>query len=141
MTASDTDSRTLNFADEATGKHAEKVDIEKASGASSDGAASEQPVETPADVDVVEAEQPSHPEYPSAVKLLVIILGLYLVIFLVALDQTIIGTAIPKITDQFHSIGDIGWYGSAYFLTSTALQPSYGRIYRIFSVGCVPGPI
>lgn len=76
----------------------------------------------------------SEQEYPSALRLVIIILGLYLAVFLVALDQTIIGTAIPKITDHFHSINDIGWYGSAYFLTSTALQPSFGRIYRIFSV-------
>ncbi|KAL4940199.1 hypothetical protein BDV06DRAFT_224310 [Aspergillus oleicola] len=55
-------------------------------------------------------------------------------VFLVALDQTIISVAIPEITNQFKSIEDIAWYGSAYFLTSTALQPSYGRLYKIFSV-------
>jgi MFS family permease len=32
------------------------------------------------------------------------------------------------------SVRDIGWYGSAYLLTSTALQPTYGKIYRLFSV-------
>jgi MFS family permease len=74
------------------------------------------------------------PEYPSFAKVVIVISALYLAVFLVALDQTIIGVAIPKITDQFKSIEDIAWYGSAYFLTSTALQPSYGRIYKIFSV-------
>ena len=73
-------------------------------------------------------------EYPPLSKVIIIIMALYLAVFLVALDQTIIGVAIPKITDQFKSISDIAWYGSAYFLTSTALQPSYGRIYKIFSV-------
>jgi hypothetical protein len=73
-------------------------------------------------------------EYPSVLKAVIIIASLFLTVFLVALDQTIIGTAIPKITDQFHSIGDVGWYGSAYFLTSTALQPTYGRIYKILNV-------
>jgi len=29
-------------------------------------------------------------------------------------DRNIIATAIPKITDEFHSIGDVGWYASAY---------------------------
>ncbi|GES65959.1 MFS toxin efflux pump [Aspergillus terreus] len=74
------------------------------------------------------------PVYPSFAATVVIILGLYLSVFLVALDQTIIGVAIPEITNQFKSIEDIAWYGSAYFLTSTALQPSYGRLYKIFSV-------
>ncbi|KAL2827943.1 major facilitator superfamily domain-containing protein [Aspergillus cavernicola] len=72
-------------------------------------------------------------EYPPFARVVVIILGLYLSVFLVALDQTIISVAIPEITNQFKSIEDIAWYGSAYFLTSTALQPSYGRLYKIFS--------
>ncbi|KAL3713607.1 hypothetical protein TMatcc_002310 [Talaromyces marneffei ATCC 18224] len=48
--------------------------------------------------------------------------------------KTIISTAIPKITDQFQSVTDVGWYGSAYFLTSTGLQPTFGRIYKIFNI-------
>jgi MFS family permease len=31
--------------------------------------------------------------------------------------QTIIGTAIPKITDQFHDLNKVSWYGSAYLMT------------------------
>ncbi|EHA18615.1 hypothetical protein ASPNIDRAFT_121822, partial [Aspergillus niger ATCC 1015] len=50
------------------------------------------------------------------------------------LEQTIIRTAIPIITDQFNSVGDIGWYGSVYFLTGTALQPAYGRMYMLFDM-------
>ncbi|CAI7571850.1 hypothetical protein N7533_004223 [Penicillium manginii] len=83
---------------------------------------------------VKDVQETTEPEYPPFSKVIIVILALYLAIFLVALDQTIIGVAIPKITDQFKSISDIAWYGSAYFLTSTALQPSYGRIYKIFSV-------
>lgn len=92
-------------------------------------------VETPPEKDVKDVQNESKdPEYPPLGRALIVILALYLAVFLVALDQTIIGVAIPKITDQFKSISDIAWYGSAYFLTSTALQPSYGRIYKIFSV-------
>lgn len=89
-------------------------------------------VETPPEKDV--QTKASDAEYPPLSKVIIIILALYLAVFLVALDQTIIGVAIPKITDQFKSISDIAWYGSAYFLTSTALQPSFGRIYKNFSV-------
>ena len=46
-------------------------------------------------------------EYPHGLKLWIILAALCLAIFLVALDQTIISTAIPKITDHFNSIGDI----------------------------------
>lgn len=100
-------------------------------------ASSETNVETslPPEKDVKDVTATDEPEYPPLAKVIVVIIGLYLAVFLVALDQTILGVAIPKITDQFNSITDIAWYGSAYFLTSTALQPSYGRIYKIFSVG------
>src|SRR5947207_13255563 len=45
-------------------------------------------------------EGPPH-EYPGGLKLITIIIGLCLAVFLVALDNTIIATAIPKITDAF----------------------------------------
>lgn len=51
-------------------------------------------------------------EYPKAYELGLITLALCLSVFLMALDNSIIATAIPKITDQFQSIPDIGWYGS-----------------------------
>ena len=65
--------------------------------------------------------------YPSGLKLAVITLALCLSVFLVALDNTIIATAIPRITDHFHSLGDVGWYGSAYLLTTCALQLFFGK--------------
>jgi MFS family permease len=40
----------------------------------------------------------------------------------------------PHITNQFHSLQDVGWYGSAYLLCSTSLQPTYGKIYQNFSL-------
>ena len=46
-------------------------------------------------------------------------------------------TAIPRITTQFHSLNDIGWYGSAYLLTQMALQPTYGRLYTFFDIKTV----
>jgi hypothetical protein len=52
-------------------------------------------------------------EYPTGLKLNLVSLALCLSVFLMALDNTIIATAIPKITDQFHSLDDVGWYGSA----------------------------
>ena len=65
--------------------------------------------------------------YPSGLKLAIITLALCLSIFLVALDNTIIATAIPTITNRFNSLGDVGWYGSAYLLTTCALQLFFGK--------------
>lgn len=35
----------------------------------------------------------------------------YLYDLLIGIDNTIIATAIPKITSVFDSLGDVGWYG------------------------------
>ena len=66
-------------------------------------------------------------------KFWVVILSVYISIFLVALDRLIIATAIPSITNEFHSIQDIGWYGSAYMLTAAIFFPLSGRIYQLYS--------
>ncbi|KAH8668288.1 major facilitator superfamily domain-containing protein [Tricladium varicosporioides] len=73
------------------------------------------------------------PVYPDWRRLTLIMIALYMTMFLVALDRTIIATAIPKITDVFHSINDVGWYAGAYMLTLCAFQLIYGRIYTFYS--------
>ncbi|KAH1516704.1 hypothetical protein KXX29_008835 [Aspergillus fumigatus] len=73
-------------------------------------------------------------DYPSGIRLFVICLSLCLAVFLTALDNTIIATAIPRITDQFNSQGDIGWYGSAYLLTQSSVQLLFGKAYSFMSV-------
>ncbi|KAK4142940.1 major facilitator superfamily-domain-containing protein [Dichotomopilus funicola] len=73
-------------------------------------------------------------EYPRGVTLGLIVLALCLAVFTMALDNSIIATAIPKITDQFHSLPDVGWYASSYLLTTAALQLLFGRFYTFFSI-------
>ena len=51
-------------------------------------------------------------EYPKSTKLALITIALCLSVFCMALDNTIISTAIPRITDEFKAIDDVGWYGS-----------------------------
>ena len=75
----------------------------------------------------------SEPAYPPTSKVLVIMGGLFLVLFLVALDKLIIGVAIPRITDEFNSLGDVGWYGSAYLLTTCAFMLLLGKIYTFLN--------
>ncbi|OTA59572.1 MFS general substrate transporter [Hypoxylon sp. EC38] len=99
----------------------------------------------PYDVDLktTTSETPSRDEtpqdedddgYSSGLKLYLVILSLCLAVLLVALGQTIIAPALGAITGEYGSVKDIGWYGSSYLLTSTALQPLYGKIYRIFDI-------
>jgi len=55
-----------------------------------------------------EEEQGEKEVYPPWKRVAVIMAALYCTMFIVALDRTILGTAIPKITDDFHSINDVG---------------------------------
>jgi hypothetical protein len=82
----------------------------------------------------VREDSVSLPAYPGPIALALLMLGICLAAFLVALDRTIVATAIPQITNDFKTPGDIGWYGSAYLLTSCAFQPTYGRIFVHFDV-------
>lgn len=71
-------------------------------------------------------------DYPRALQLTFIVVALVLSIFLVSLDMTIVATAIPRITDEFHSLNDVGWYGSAFFLTVASFQSTWGKAYKYF---------
>jgi len=51
-----------------------------------------------------------------------------------ALDNTILATAIPRITDDFKALNDVGWYGSSYLLTTCATQLIYGKIFTFYSI-------
>lgn len=72
--------------------------------------------------------------YPTGFKLAMLTFGLCMAQFVVALDNTVIATAVPRITTDFDSLGDVGWYGSSYLLTTTSLQPSFGKVYTYFSI-------
>ncbi|KAK2625827.1 hypothetical protein QTJ16_005139 [Diplocarpon rosae] len=71
-------------------------------------------------------------EYPDGLRMTFIVVALLLSIFLVALDMTIVATAIPKITDEFKGLDLVGWYGSAFFLTLGAFQSTWGKGYKYF---------
>ena len=90
----------------------------------------ETPLEEAEALDKVTEEE----NYPHGAKLAIITASLCLSIFLMAIDNTIIATAIPRITDHFKSINDVGWYGSAYLLTTCAFQLMFGKFYTYFNI-------
>ncbi|PKY00108.1 MFS general substrate transporter [Aspergillus campestris IBT 28561] len=54
--------------------------------------------------------------------------------FVLAIDNTILATAIPQITSDFQSLNDIGWYGSSYLIAQMALLPTCGRLYAFYNI-------
>ncbi|KAJ1720683.1 hypothetical protein LPJ53_004722 [Coemansia erecta] len=65
-------------------------------------------------------------------KMLGIMLALALSMFLAALDNTIVSTMLPKITEKFNALPLMTWIISAYVVSSTALQPMYGKLCHIY---------
>lgn len=71
-------------------------------------------------------------QYPTGIRLILIVFCLTLGSLLVAVDTTIISVAIPRISADFKALNDVGWYGSAYLATLTAFQPTMGNVYKVF---------
>jgi MFS family permease len=76
-------------------------------------------------------------EYPKGIHLFTIVLGLVMAMMLAVMDMTILATAIPHITDQFHSLDDVGWYASVYFVTVASSQSAWGKAYKYFDLKTV----
>src|SRR5476649_319879 len=68
----------------------------------------------------------THPEVKA------IVLGIMLAMFLGALDQTIVATALPTIGRHFGNLDDLSWVVTAYLLTGTASTPLYGKLSDIY---------
>jgi EmrB/QacA subfamily drug resistance transporter len=83
-------------------------------------------------IDIGEAPPlaPKAPLTPSEVR--TILMSLLLTMFLAALDQTIVATALPTIGRQFHDVSSLSWVITAYLLASTAVAPVFGTLADIY---------
>jgi EmrB/QacA subfamily drug resistance transporter len=61
-----------------------------------------------------------------------ILMSLLLTMFLAALDQTIVATALPTIGRQFQDVASLSWVITAYLLASTAVAPVFGTLCDIY---------
>lgn len=75
-----------------------------------------------------------HDAYPEGIALLSILASAAVSFFLVFLDMAIMSTVTPALTDRFNALTDVGWYASAYQLTSAACTPLTGKIYTYFNI-------
>jgi EmrB/QacA subfamily drug resistance transporter len=73
---------------------------------------------------------PKAPLTPGEVR--TILMSLMLTMFLAALDQTIVATALPTIGRQFQDVSNLSWVITAYLLASTAVAPVFGTLSDIY---------
>jgi EmrB/QacA subfamily drug resistance transporter len=72
------------------------------------------------------------PGYLSHRQILVVLVGLMAGMFLAALDQSIVGTALPRIVSDLGGLNHLSWVVTAYLLTSTASTPLWGKISDLY---------
>jgi EmrB/QacA subfamily drug resistance transporter len=65
-------------------------------------------------------------------ELVLTVFGLMLGLLLAALDQTIVGTAMPRIIADLHGFEHYAWVTTAYLLTSTAVVPISGKLSDMY---------
>jgi EmrB/QacA subfamily drug resistance transporter len=58
--------------------------------------------------------------------------ALMLTLLLAALDQTIVSTALPRITSELNGLNELAWVVTAYLLASTASTPIWGKISDLY---------
>ena len=59
-------------------------------------------------------------------------LGLGLVLFLVSLDQTVVGTAMPQVIAELNGFQWYAWVATAYLLTETTAIPIVGKLGDLY---------
>jgi EmrB/QacA subfamily drug resistance transporter len=74
----------------------------------------------------------NHSHIYSASERRVALGAVLIVLFLSALDQTIVATAMPRIVKELAGLDRIAWVGTAYLLTSTVTVPIYGKLGDIY---------
>ena len=65
-------------------------------------------------------------------EILLVLVGLMSGMFLSALDQSVVGTAMRTIADDLHGLELQAWVTTAYLITSTISTPIYGKLGDIF---------
>ena len=63
---------------------------------------------------------------------IIILVGVMLGLFLSALDQTIVSTAMPAIIKDLQGLDYVAWTSTAYLLASTTMVPIYGKLSDLF---------
>jgi EmrB/QacA subfamily drug resistance transporter len=77
-------------------------------------------------------EEAPGPSYLSHRQIIIVLFGVMAGMLLFALDQGIVGTALPRIVSELGGLNRLSWVVTAYLLTSTASTPLWGKISDLY---------
>ena len=89
-------------------------------------------IERPAPAAPAEPVEPATQPIMSHRQIMFVMYGLMAGMFLSALDQTIVGTAIRTIGDELHGLDQQAWVTTAYLIAATVTTPLYGKLSDLF---------
>src|SRR4051794_40507986 len=72
------------------------------------------------------------PGYLPHRQIMIVLTGVAAGMLLAALDQSIVGTALPRIVSELGGLDKLSWVVTAYLLTSTAATPLWGKISDLY---------
>jgi len=75
---------------------------------------------------------PARAEAPTGPAVRTIFIALMLGMFLAALDQTIVATALPQIVGDLGGLSQYSWVFTAYLLATTVTVPLYGKLGDVY---------
>ena len=88
--------------------------------------------ETPPVVAAAEPGTGEGPQYLTHRQIIIVLFGVMAGMLLFALDQGIVGTALPRIVSDLGGLDRLSWVVTAYLLTSTASTPLWGKISDLY---------
>ncbi|HEV2128725.1 MAG TPA: MDR family MFS transporter [Thermomicrobiales bacterium] len=71
-------------------------------------------------------------QYLSHSQIMGVMVGIMAGMFLAALDQSIVGVALPRITSDLGGLEHLAWVVTAYLVASTATTPLWGKISDLY---------
>ena len=83
-------------------------------------------------IDIADAPPLAPPAPLTASEVRTILMSLLLTMFLAALEQTIVATALPTLGRQFGDVSNLSWVITAYLLAATAVAPVFGTLSDIY---------
>src|SRR5262245_22744792 len=70
------------------------------------------------------------PQNPTSIR--AVFAALFLALWLAALDQTVVSTALPTMVGELGGLAFLSWVVTAYLLTSTVVGPLYGKFGDLY---------
>lgn len=65
-------------------------------------------------------------------QIVLILISVMLGMLLSAIDQTVVGTAMPRIVADLHGLKEYAWVTTSYLLASTVMVPLYGKLSDLY---------